>query len=71
MKIPFDKLAKIYTNCYGHMPKMADMTIYGKNPLKNLLLQNQIVDDYWTITGSSNVDLVCNIWDGGLPSLFK
>ena len=34
MKTPFDNVAKIYTNCIGHMPKMADMPIYGKNPLK-------------------------------------
>ena len=26
-------LAKIYTNCTGHMTKMATMPIYGKNPL--------------------------------------
>ena len=29
MKTPYDKLAKIYTNCSGHMTKMADMPIYG------------------------------------------
>ena len=34
MKTPYNKLAKIYANCYGHMTKMADMSIYGKNPLK-------------------------------------
>ena len=34
MKTPYNKLAKIYTNCFGHMAKMADMPIYGKNPLK-------------------------------------
>ena len=33
MKTPYDRLAKIYTNCYGHMTKMATMPIYGKNPL--------------------------------------
>ena len=27
---PYDKLAKIYTKCYGHMTKMAAMPIYGK-----------------------------------------
>ena len=30
MKTPYNKLAKIYANCYGHMTKMADMPIYGK-----------------------------------------
>ena len=33
MKSPYDRLAKIYTNCSGHMTKMASMPIYGKNPL--------------------------------------
>ena len=34
MKTPFDiGLAKIYTNCNGHMTKMATISIYGKNPL--------------------------------------
>ena len=34
MKTPYNKLVKIYANCYGHMTKMANMPIYGKNPLK-------------------------------------
>ena len=34
MKTPYNKLVKIYTNCLGHLTKMADMPIYGKNPLK-------------------------------------
>ena len=34
MKISYDKLAKMYTNCFGHMTKMANTPIYGKNPLK-------------------------------------
>ena len=33
MKTPYDRLAKIYTYCTGHMTKMATMPIYGKNPL--------------------------------------
>ena len=33
MKTPYDRLAKIYTICTGHMTKMATMPIYGKNPL--------------------------------------
>ena len=33
MTTPFDWLAKIYTNCYGHMTKMATKPIYGKTPL--------------------------------------
>ena len=33
MKTPYDKLAKIYAKCTGHMTKMATTPIYGKNPL--------------------------------------
>ena len=33
MKTPFDRLAKIYTCCTGHMTKMTTTPIYGKNPL--------------------------------------
>ena len=33
MKTPYDRLAKIYTKCTGHMTKMATMPIYGKNLL--------------------------------------
>ena len=32
---PYDKLAKIFTNCSGHMTKIADIPIYGKTPLKS------------------------------------
>ena len=30
---PYNKLAKIYANCFGHMTKMADIHMYGKNNL--------------------------------------
>ena len=33
MKTPHGRLAKIYTNCTGHMTKMATMPIYGKKHL--------------------------------------
>ena len=33
MTTPYDRLAKTYTNCYGHMTNMATMPIYGKNSL--------------------------------------
>ena len=49
MKTSYNQLAKIFTNCFGHMTKMADIPIYGKNPFKSLL-QNQKAE-------------VCNIWD--------
>ena len=41
MKTPYNKLAKIYANCIGHMAKMADMSIYGKNPLKIFLFRTR------------------------------
>ena len=37
---PYDRLAKIYTNCTGHMTKMATTPIYGKN-LLNVFFPNQ------------------------------
>ena len=33
MNTPYDRLAKIRTNCTGHMTNMATTPIYGKNPL--------------------------------------
>ena len=33
MKTPYDRLAKICTNCTGHMTKMATKPVYVKNPL--------------------------------------
>ena len=30
MKTPYDKLAKIYTKCNGHMTKVIAMPIHGK-----------------------------------------
>ena len=33
MKTPYDRLAKIYTNCTGHMTKVATTLIYGKKNL--------------------------------------
>ena len=44
MKTPYDRLAKINdrlakinTNCFGHMTKMAKLPIYSKNPLNIFL----------------------------------
>ena len=34
----------MYAKYFGHMTKIAPTPIYGKNPLKNLLLQNQKVN---------------------------
>ena len=56
MKTPYNKLAKIDTNCIGHMTKMAGMPIYGKNPLK---YSSPEPEGWWLW------DLVCNILDVG------
>ena len=45
------------------MTKMAATPIYGKNPLKNLFLQNQKADDLGTWY------VALEMW--GLPSLLK
>ena len=39
---------KVCSNGPGHLTKMAATSIYGKNPLKNLLLQKQKADDLGT-----------------------
>ena len=62
-KTSYGKLAKMYTKYLGHMTKMTVMPIYGKNPLKNLLIPNQKASDLETW----NVAL--EMWS--LPSLFK
>ena len=36
MKTPYDRLAKTYTKCTGHMTKMATTPIYGQNHLNIL-----------------------------------
>ena len=33
MKTPYDRLAKICTNCTGHMTKMAAMPLYEGHPI--------------------------------------
>ena len=35
MRALYDKLAKPFTNYYGHMTKMAATPIHGKNPLRS------------------------------------
>ena len=47
IKTPYDKLAKSFTNCFGHMTKMDDIRIYGKKSYKHLP-QNQKADDLGT-----------------------
>ena len=33
METPYDRLAKLHTNCFGHMTKMATTPVFGKKPL--------------------------------------
>ena len=60
MKTPYDWLAKIHTNCTGHMTKMATRPIYGKNPLISSPLESK---------GQWPWDSVCSIRDVG-PTRF-
>ena len=60
MKTPYDRLAKIYTKCTGHMTKMATTPIYGKNSLISSSLEPK---------GQRPWDLVCSIGDVG-PTRF-
>ena len=53
---------KIDINELGHMTSMAAMPIYGKTP-KNLLLQNQLIDDLETLYIALSMQV--------LPRLFK
>ena len=57
MKTPHIGLAKIYTNCTGHMAKMATMPIYGKN---HILISSSLEPK-----GQWPWDLVCSIADVG------
>ena len=60
MKTPYDRLAKIYTSCTGHMTKMATTPIYCKNPKISSSLEPK---------GQWPWDLVCSIGDVG-PTKF-
>ena len=59
----YNELARIFTNCFGHMTKMAATPIYGKKPFKNLLLPHQTADDLGTWYVAMGML--------GLPSLLK
>ena len=63
MKIPYDRLAKIYTNCSGHITKMATTPIHGKKTFKYPLLLNQKASDLWIWY------VALGIW--ALPGLLK
>ena len=60
MRTPYDRLAKIYTNCTGHMTKMATTPIYGKTLYMFSSLEAE---------GQWPWDLVCSIGDVG-PTRF-
>ena len=61
MKTPYDKFTKIYTNCYGHIIKMADIPKYCKKNIKNLL-HDQKADDIgtWFVTLGMGACQVCS-----------
>ena len=60
---PYDWLAKICTNCYGHMTKMATKPIYGKKLFKYLLLWKQ------NANGLGTYYVALGMWS--LPGLHK
>ena len=57
MKTPYDRLATIYTNCTGHMTKMATMPIYGKKHFK--------ISSSLEPKGQWPWDMVCSFVDVG------
>ena len=60
-KTPLVSCLKIYTNCSGHMTKMATTPIYGKKPLK----KSPQPEGRWPW------DLVCSIEDVGPPKFVQ
>ena len=62
MEHPWEGGKKVYINGQGHMTKMAAMAINRKKT-KNLLLQNQMVNDFETWHEASVT--------GALQSLYK
>ena len=56
MKTPYDRLAKIYTNCTGHMTMMATTPYMVNNPLISSSLEPK---------GQWPWDMVCKIWGLG------
>ena len=56
MKTPYDRLAKIFTNCTGHMTKMTTVPIY----VKTLYISSSLEPK-----GQWPWDLVCSIVDVG------
>ena len=62
LKPPWDGGTKVCSNSPGHMTKMADMPIYGKNR-KNILLRNKRTDDFETWNAASGARV--------LPTVFK
>ena len=63
MKTPYDKFVKICKKNSGHMTKMADIPIYGKNPLKIFSRTRNLSTLAW--------GLVCDIWDVGLTKFVQ
>ena len=62
MTTPYVWKAKIYTNCYGYMTKIAITPNYGKNPL-NIFFWNQKTIGFGTLY------VALGMW--ALPGLHK
>ena len=62
----------MYINNPGHMTKMADMPIYGKNPSKNLLrnLQMDFNETWHVASGNRALQCVHKSWPYVVLDLF-
>ena len=71
MKAHGRKEMKIYSNKFGHMTKMAAMTIYGKNPSK-IFLQNHQADclETWYVALGLGPIIICSNDDPGMTMTY-
>ena len=64
---------KVYSRHLSHMTKMAAMPIFGKNPSKNLLLQNRRADfqeTWYVASGTPAHHSLFKWWPWSDPDLF-
>ena len=63
VELASDRGTKVSSNSPGHMTKMADMPIFGKKKLENILLRNQTAYDLetWNVVSGARIS----------PNLFK
>ena len=70
MKTLCNKFAKIETNCFGHMTEMANISIYGKSPLKSFSPEpNETMSISMFKRSRLTFDLLANVAYIGVPSI--